>query len=170
MSARKNVDCFVYCEDRALLLILYWYTLRGFPGSLAGKESACSADLGLIPGSGRSPGGGHGSPLRYSRLEHPIDRGAWWAPVYGVTESDTTKRLGTPCTLKSKTDTQKSQVLPKNIVSCLLLLRISRNIIPMQYSVWVLHYDTSSWFHASPVAICSGNIIYLRKPQFFVYL
>ena len=38
----------------------------------AGKESACNAgDLGLIPGLGRSPGGGHGNPLQYSCLENP---------------------------------------------------------------------------------------------------
>ena len=41
-------------------------------------------DLSLIPGSGRSPGGGHGSPLQYSCLENPIDRGAWQATVHGV--------------------------------------------------------------------------------------
>ena len=44
----------------------------GFPGSSAGKESACNAgDLGLIPGLGRSPGGGHSNPLQYSGLENP---------------------------------------------------------------------------------------------------
>ena len=36
-------------------------------------------DVGLIPGSGRSTGGGHGNPLQYPCLEHPMDRGAWWA-------------------------------------------------------------------------------------------
>ena len=45
---------------------------------LSGKESTCDAgDTGLIPESGRSPGGGHGNPLLYSCLEHPTDRGAW---------------------------------------------------------------------------------------------
>ena len=62
----------------------------GFPGGSDGKESAYNAgDLGLIPGWGRSPGGGHGSPLQYSRLENPMDRGAWWATVHGVTKSRT---------------------------------------------------------------------------------
>ena len=41
-------------------------------------------DVGLIPGLGRSPGGGHGNPLQYSCLESPMDRGAWWAVVHGV--------------------------------------------------------------------------------------
>ena len=46
-------------------------------------------DLGLIPGSGRSPGGGHGNPLQYSWLENSIDRGAWQAIVPEVAkESD----------------------------------------------------------------------------------
>ena len=46
-------------------------------------------DLGLIPGSGRFPGGGHGNPLQHSCLENPIDRGAWQATVHGVTKSQT---------------------------------------------------------------------------------
>ena len=46
-------------------------------------------DAGLIPGSGRSPGGGHGNPLQYSCLENPVDRGAWWATVHRVAKSQT---------------------------------------------------------------------------------
>ena len=58
-----------------------------FPGGSDGKESACNAgDLGLIPGLGRSPGEGNGTPLQYSCLVNPMDRGAWWAVVHGVTE------------------------------------------------------------------------------------
>ena len=44
-------------------------------------------DLGLIPGPGKYPGGGHGNPLQYSCLENLIDRGAWWATVHGVAKS-----------------------------------------------------------------------------------
>ena len=45
---------------------------QGFPGGSDGKESACNVgDLGLIPGLGRAPGGGHGKPLQYSCLENP---------------------------------------------------------------------------------------------------
>ena len=55
---------------------------RGFAGGLDSKESACNAGgLGLIPGSGRPPGEGNGSPLRYSCLENPMGRGAWRATV-----------------------------------------------------------------------------------------
>ena len=60
----------------------------GFPGDSDGKEPACNGgDPGLIPGSGRSPGEGNGYPLQYSCLENPMDRGAWWATVQGVTKS-----------------------------------------------------------------------------------
>ena len=46
-------------------------------------------DMGLIPGSGRSPEGGHGNPLQYSSLENPMDRGAWQARVHRVAKSRT---------------------------------------------------------------------------------
>ena len=54
---------------------------EGFPGGSVVKNPSASAgdirDLDLMPGSGRPPGGGHGSPLQYSCLENPMDRGAW---------------------------------------------------------------------------------------------
>ena len=65
----------------------------GFPGSSDREESTCNVkDPGLIPGSGRAPGGGHGNPLQYSRLENPIDGGPWRAIVHRVhKESDLTE-------------------------------------------------------------------------------
>ena len=51
-----------------------------FPGGASGKEPTSAGDIrdtGLIPRSGRSPGGGHGNPLQYSFLENPMDGGAW---------------------------------------------------------------------------------------------
>ena len=58
---------------------------------LVGKNPPANAgdirDVGSIPGSGRSPGGGHGNPLQYSCLENPMDRGAWWAAVQWVARS-----------------------------------------------------------------------------------
>ena len=71
----------------------------GFPGDSDRKESACNAGvLDSIPGSGRSPGEGNGNPLQYSCPENPTDRGACWARVHGVAESDTAKQLTHPCT------------------------------------------------------------------------
>ena len=67
-----------------------WSDLAGFPGSSDGKASAYNAgDLGSIPGLGRSPREGNGNPLQYSRLENPMDQGAWWATVHGVAKSRT---------------------------------------------------------------------------------
>ena len=52
------------------------------------KKSACKeGDSSLILGSGRCPGERNGNPLQYSCLENPMDRGAWWAAVHGVTKS-----------------------------------------------------------------------------------
>ena len=59
------------------------------------KNSPANAgDVGLIPGPGRSHGEGNGTPLQYSYMENPVDRGAWWATVHGVAkESDMTEWL-----------------------------------------------------------------------------
>ena len=63
---------------------------EGFPRSSVGKETAGNAgDPGLIPGLGRSPGEGNGSPLQYSCLENPMDRGAWQATVHAGCKSRT---------------------------------------------------------------------------------
>ena len=62
-----------------------------FPGGASGKEPTANAgdvrDVDLIPGSVKSPGGGHGNPPQYSCLENAKDRGPWWAVVHGVTKS-----------------------------------------------------------------------------------
>ena len=72
----------------SLLLNMLSRFVMGFPDGSAGKESACNVgDLGLTPGLGRSPGEGKGYPLQCSCLENPRDVGAWWAAVYGVTQS-----------------------------------------------------------------------------------
>ena len=63
--------------------------LKNLPANAGDK-----GDSGSVPGSGRSPGEGYGKPLQYSCLEHPVDKGAWWATplwarVHKVTESRT---------------------------------------------------------------------------------
>ena len=76
----------------------------GFPGSSTGKESACNmGDPGLIPGSERFPGGGHGNPLQYSCLENPMNRGTWQATVLGAAKSwIPLKELSMPVVLLKK--------------------------------------------------------------------
>ena len=68
-----NISIFI---DVIKIDIIIFRIKKGFPGSSAGKESACNAgDLGLIPGSGRSSGEGNGNSLQYSCLKNPMDRG-----------------------------------------------------------------------------------------------
>ena len=70
------------------------FHVEGFPSSSDGKEFACNAgDLGSVPGSGGSPGGGNGNPLQYFCLENPSDRGGWQATVHRVSQSCTWLKL-----------------------------------------------------------------------------
>ena len=62
-------------------------------GSVVKNLPANAGDLSSIPGSGRSPEGGNGNPLRYSCLGNPIDRGAGQASVHGVTKSQKAEQL-----------------------------------------------------------------------------
>ena len=60
---------------------------KGFPGGSVSKESACNArNLGCITGSERSSGERNNNLLQYSCLENPMDRGAWWVTIHGVTK------------------------------------------------------------------------------------
>ena len=80
-------------------LSIFLNYLQGFPGGSpvknlpAMQETTYNAgDTGSIPGLGRSPGEGSDNPLQYSCLGNPEDRGAWWATVHGVAESDPTEQ------------------------------------------------------------------------------
>ena len=78
---------------------------KGFPGGAVAKNPLGNiGDEGLIPGSGRSPGGGNGNSLQYSCLENSVYRGAWQAIVHGVKDSDRTENLNLP-TYLSDSDT-----------------------------------------------------------------
>ena len=72
----------------ALLKLQIYKQNKSFPNGSAGKESTSKAgDVGLIPGLGRSLRKGNGTPLQYSCLGNPMDRGAWQAAVLGITKS-----------------------------------------------------------------------------------
>ena len=72
---------------------MYLIPLRASQVVLVVKNPPANAkdvrDAGSIPGSGRFPGEGNGDPLRYSCLGNPMDKGAWWATVHGVSKSPT---------------------------------------------------------------------------------
>ena len=74
-----------------LLFLATINAIKSFPGGSVDKESACNAgdagDVGSVRGYERSPGGGNGNPLQYSRLGNPMDRGAWQATVHSVTKN-----------------------------------------------------------------------------------
>ena len=68
----------------------YSFKKMGLSWWFSNKDSNCNAgNMSSILGSGRSPGEGNGGHLQYSSLENPMDRGAWWAMVYGVAKSRT---------------------------------------------------------------------------------
>ena len=88
---------------------------------------ANAGDTGLIPGSGRSPGGGNGNPLQNSCLGNPMDRGGWWAMVHGVAkELGTTQQLKTTIITLRLMQSYESRALPS------LLLTMQKFIEGMQ--------------------------------------
>ena len=85
-----------------------------FPQWLSGKESTFNSEAtGLIPESGRFPGGGHGNPLQHSCLENSMDRGACQATVHGVTKSRRQlKQLGIWARTRTHTHTHTHTHIP----------------------------------------------------------
>ena len=81
----------------AMFLIGSFSVVKNLPAKAGDKR-----DVGSVPGSGRSPGEGHGNPLQYSCLENPMDKGAWRAIVHRVTQSQTwLTQLSTHAELKN---------------------------------------------------------------------
>ena len=96
LSLSSSATLFSFCPQSfpaSWSFPMSWLCASGDPVVLVVKNLCASAggvrDTGSIPGPGRSPGGGHGSPLQYSCLETPIDRGDWRATVHGVTKNQT---------------------------------------------------------------------------------
>ena len=91
----------------------------GFPGNTSGKKPTCQCRRhkrhGSLPGSGRSPGGGHGNPLQCSCLESPMDRGAWWATVDRVPKSQTWLK---PLGMHTKNQASKEFQVTRDYSAC----------------------------------------------------
>ena len=125
---------------------------RGLPRWLSDQESNCNAgDGGLIPGSGKSPGGGHGNPLQYSCWKNAMDRGAWWDTVHGVTKSQTwLKRLNTWTEEQIKlciTCTLNSTIIVTVSLSFLLLeLNFQDFWIRMKFKTWLETHPQAAWW------------------------
>ena len=87
-SAEQGIQ-HVICVKMGRAVYAYRYLpVWAFQGALVVKNPPASAgalrDKDMIPGSRKSPGGGHGNTLQYSCLENPMDRGTWWATVHSV--------------------------------------------------------------------------------------
>jgi len=93
--------------------------LLGFPGSSVVKNPpANTGDAGLISGLGRCPGEGNGSPLQYSCLENPMDRGAWWVTVHGVTKESNMHQQEGSLPLSQQGYTRYCAKLLRCIIKC----------------------------------------------------
>ena len=108
-------------NDMALMDISRYYSVQAFRLVLVIKNPSANAgdarDASSIPGLGRSPGEGTGNPFRYSCLENPMDRDAWWATVHRVTKC--LIQLNQPST-HTPFLFSKGRIFDKN--KCLLLL------------------------------------------------
>ena len=123
-------------------------------------------DPGSIPGSGRSPGGGHGNPLQYSCLENNMDRQAWQATVHGVVKSQTRlKRLSTYTQCSSHVDHGR--------------VKHSRelgNLLGYCFMWWEIHdksYSRSLGIEKLETLTCLGrqNVIkYSKKCQWLIFV
>ena len=106
-----------------------------------------AGDPHLVPGLGKSPGGGHGNPLQYSCLENPMDRGAWWATVHGVTQS--WKRL------KQLSSSSSSQEENKN--ACSSLSRVRAHCGHYQLILMPLSKQRAVWRVLERVYMCRSR-------------
>ena len=88
-SIFKSRDITLLTQVRLVKAMVFLVVMYGYESWTIKKAEHYARDMGLIPGSGRSPGGGNGNPLQYSCLENPTDRGAWQVTVHAVAKSQT---------------------------------------------------------------------------------
>ena len=133
------------------------------PQWLSGKQSTCNTgdkgDAGSIPGLGRSPRQGNGNPLQSYCLENPMDRGAWWATVHGVTKSQTQlSNFTNICTRSSSIPTSPMKpsrtLLPTSGCTCNLTLLVHSSSalyktldLLQSWPFPMTLYSVPGWFH-----------------------
>ena len=110
--------CFLWLPHEWWAFLFIQECLLNAPEPLAVKN--LPADLGLIPGLGRSPGGGHGYPLQHSCLENPTDRGAWSAAVHESESQIRLKRLTLSLVVKTCASCWRYAKMRKPYLACAL--------------------------------------------------
>ena len=105
MNERQKEEWKLYVHAHFSLHFQDMIMTQGFQGSPSIKEPSCQCKRhGFSPWVGKIPGAEHGNPLQCSCLENPMDRGAWWAAIYGVAQSRTRlKRLSSSSVLVNRT-------------------------------------------------------------------
>ena len=107
-----------------------WHALNLSQVALVVKNLTANAgdlrDMGLIPGLGRCPGGGHGNPLQYSCLENPMDRGAWWDTVHRAIQSRTRLKLMTHACTPLPNSSWPSQIQTSYSFTFITVMKLSR--------------------------------------------
>ena len=162
----KGSACF--WKSAGTLFVFTWVqSFTGFPDGSAGKNPPANAgEAGLIPGLGRSPGGGNGNPLQYSCLGNPMDRGAWLATVHGVLKSwagatkqqhrvlQFTKHPNVPINQGTRAD--YALIFFNNDLLWFISLRYWKDALCL-YLCWLTNNPSRSklgWLSKFPVALC----------------
>ena len=99
----------------------------------------------LMPGLGRSPGGGHGDPLQDACLENPMDRGTWWAPVHRVTKTLWRKQLSMHASNVEKIKWGIIYTAPGTVFGFLTLKLLSK--YGALDTMWIHHWWNPTTFH-----------------------
>ena len=148
-------------------------TQRSFWGSTVVKNlSANAGTTGLIPGPGRSPGGGNGTPLRYSCLGNPMDRGAWYSP-WGCKELDTTGRLNMHTHVQYNQKVTATIWLLKWKIRCLHVESNKRRNTPIELEQNLLTHLRGKNLSSAGLGLCclifvsvDSNFTVLKHPAF----
>ena len=136
-----------------------------FPASSNGKKSACNpGDLGLIPGVGRSSGGGNGYQLQYSCLENIMARGSWWAIVHGVAKNHTllSSKLTSTLSSESPTLSRLISLLVRGSPRVLKHFLLHSSLPGVQVQSWFLSLSLSLSLFSFPLQVM-GKLSGLRS-------